>query len=327
MSLWRRWVSLWDGVELPWPMAMVRLLLGAAMLFDFLSMVPTGLVDVVMVTEDHGGVIKGGEWSAPPLWWQLFGSDAASAWGLFSALVVSSFLLMIGCMTRTSAAVLMLLSAQFAWMHGQGDRGIDTLMRNVLMILAFSGAGQAFSFDAWWRTGSVIGDGEPVPRWPRRLLLLQLVAMYFAAGVSKYAQQWWPWGEYTALWYIWHDWPVSAVAGQAWLESPLALRFSQLATFVTITWELTFPAILWMWAAWRRGRPAWVRRLRPDLIYVVLGAVFHLGIALWLQLGIFPWAMLALYPAFLSGREWARIWDAIRSKNLRGVLESVQIGP
>ena len=326
MRVWHRWVQVWNGQELPWPMALVRLLLGAAMLFDFLTFLPLGMVEVVMLPADQGGVLPS-EWKVPPPWWDWFGATPASAWGLYIGLLASSFLVMIGCFTRTAVVVLMLLSAQFAWMHGAGDRGIDTMMRNVLMILAFSGAGRGLSVDAWWRTGSLWGDGAFVPSWPRRLLLLQLVAMYFAAGVSKYAQQWWPWGGYTALWFIWNDWPVSAVAGQAWVDTTAALRFSQFATFITILWELTFPAMLWMWWAWRRGRPAWVRRLRPDLVYVALGAIFHLGIAVWLQLGIFPWAMLALYPAFLSGREWARIADAIRSKNLRGVVEAVRIGP
>jgi vitamin K-dependent gamma-carboxylase len=323
---WRRWVAVWDGDELPWSLALVRLLLGAAMLFDYLTLLPVDLVEVVMLPASQGGILQDGM-KVPPPWWTWVGTSPASAWLLFAGLVASSLLVMVGCFTRTSAWVLLLLSAQLAWMHPAGDRGIDTMMRNVLMILAFSGAGQAVSIDAWWSTGSFWGDGRFIPRWPRRLLLLQLVAMYFAAGVSKYAQQWWPWGGYTALWFIWHDWPVSAVAGKAWTETVLALRFSQLATLVTILWEISFPAILWMWAAWRRGTPAWVRRLRPDLVYVALGATFHLGIALWLQLGIFPWAMLALYPAFLSGREWARIADAIRSRNLRGVVEALQIGP
>ena len=96
---------------------------------------------------------------------------------------------------------------------------------------------------------------------------------------------------------------MSAVAGQAWLKTGAALWLARVSSFVSILWELTFPAMLWFWAAWRRGTPSWVRRLRPDLVYVALGATFHLGIALTLQLGVFPWAMLALYPAFLSGRE------------------------
>ena len=311
-GMWLRWVSLWEGDEPPWSLALVRLLLGAAMGLDLLTLLPLDLVEAVMLPADQGGILANAP-KVPAPWWTWVGTSPASAWLLWSGLVAGSALVMVGAFTRTSAGVLLLLSAQFAWMHDAGDRGIDTLMRNVLMILAFSGAGRALSFDAWWATGSVWGDGRLIPRWTRRLLLLQLVVMYFAAGVSKYAQQWWPWGGYTALWFIWHDWPVSAVAGKAWIDTTAALRFSQLATIITIAWEITFPCLLWIWVALRRGRPAWVRRLRPDLVYVALGILFHLGIALWLQLGIFPWAMLALYPAFLSGEEWAGLFERIRA--------------
>lgn len=322
----RRWIELWDGEEAAWPLAMVRLLLGAAMFGDYLTIAWRGLVQSVFVSEAFGGLLDSTR-SVPVPWWAWMGDGEASGLLLYGLLLLTSFTLMVGLFTRTSAVALMLLSAQMAWLHPAGDRGIDTLMRNVLMMLMFSGAGQALSVDAWLRCRSWLGDGALISRWPRRLLLLQLVVMYFAAGVSKYAQQWWPWGGYTALYVIWHDWAVSAVAGQEWLATTAALRFAQLATFLSITWELTFPVMLWFWLAWGRGRPDWVRRWRPDLAYVALGILFHLGIAVWLDLGVFPWAMLALYPAFLSGREWSRVFDAIRRRNLRDVAEALRIGP
>jgi hypothetical protein len=41
-------------------------------------------------------------------------------------------------------------------------------------------------------------------------------------------------------------------------------------------------------------------------LYLVLGAVFHVGTHLTMRLGIFPFAVLALYPAALHPDEWSR---------------------
>ena len=301
------WVRLWDEREAPTSLAMVRLLLGLALLVDLLQIVQLGLVDALFTGPSAGGLVAG-RTDAP---WALgVGLDPWSGRLLYGAMLLSALCLCVGWWTRLSAVTLLLLWAQFAWMVPQADRGIDMLARNVLLLLAFSGAGAALSVDAWWAQRRGRPATASIPAWPRRLLLLQLVAMYAGAGVQKYAQQWWPWGDFAALWVIWHDWPMSAVAADGWLTSGLAWRFSQLATAVTITWEVTFPLMLWWW--WllrtqeRGGRlRAWVVRWRPDLVYVGLGVVFHLGIAWWLDLGIFPWAMLALYPAFVAPGDWS----------------------
>jgi hypothetical protein len=45
-----------------------------------------------------------------------------------------------------------------------------------------------------------------------------------------------------------------------------------------------------------------------EYVWLSLGVVFHLALALTTELGIFPWAMLALYPAWLHPDEWAGFW-------------------
>jgi hypothetical protein len=116
---------------------------------------------------------------------------------------------------------------------------------------------------------------------------------------------------------IWQDYAVSSVASAAWVQTDAALRFSQLSTAITMAWELSFPTVLVLW--WLRQQPtrgAWVRRWRPDLALVTVGALFHVGIAIWLELGVFPYAMLALYPAFVAPSEWEALHDAIRRRDL-----------
>ena len=318
-----RWVALWSGDEAPWSLALLRVALGVALLVDVVGMWPQDLVDALFVSADHGGlVLPASGRSALPGWWWWLGDAPWTGRLLHAGMVTAALGLATGTFTRSSAALWVVLSAQFADLHPAGDRGIDMMVRNVAMILAASGAGAALSVDAWSR-GAWTGAGARVARWPRRLILLQLVVMYCAAGVSKYAQQWWPWGDFLALWVIWQDWAVSGVAGQAWVTSEAALRFSQGATALTILWELTFPVMLWLWAR-RAGPVGWIHRRRPDLWYVAIGACFHLGIAVWLDLGLFPWAMLALYPAFVLPLEWEALMDTIRRRDLSIIARALQ---
>jgi hypothetical protein len=302
-GLLTRWVAFWGEEEAPWSLGAVRLLLGLAVLGDLLQLGVLGLVEPLMTVSSEGGLVAA-RTEAP--WLALTGGGAAGAWALYGGLVTTSALVAVGLGTRWAALGFVVLSAQFAWMLPGADRGIDTLIRNTMLLLACSEAGAALSVSAWWRARR----GEPVrpiPAWPRRLLLLQLVALYGGAGVQKYAQQWWPWGDFAALWVIWHDWPMSAVADAGWLDHPVAWRFSQLATATTIAWEVSFPLLLVVWWLRRTGGGrlrALAVRWPLVALYAGLGVLFHLGIAVWLQLGVFPWAMLALYPAFVPPERW-----------------------
>ena len=62
-----------------------------------------------------------------------------------------------------------------------------------------------------------------------------------------------------------------------------------------------------------RWRPA--RYLR--WAWLLIGASFHLGIAVTMRLGIFPFGMLAVWPVFLHPDELARVWRYARPSTWR----------
>jgi hypothetical protein len=135
--------------------------------------------------------------------------------------------------------------------------------------------------------------------------VLQVVVMYFTAGVQKYGQHWWPWGGWSALYVILHDWSYAA-RPFGWLRGQPFYLGTQVATAVTMAWQWTYPLVLVHYFP-GLGSPGRIRRLferyRLHWAWIVVGAGFHLGIAATMQLGIFPWGMLALYPAFLHPEE------------------------
>ncbi|MBX2801037.1 MAG: HTTM domain-containing protein [Myxococcales bacterium] len=310
----RWWVALWDRKEAPTVLGLIRIGVALVLLGDFLTMWGFGIVDDLYTSPASGGLAIG----AQRAWWVgWFGATPGSARLLHGLLVASSASLAIGLFSRTSALTLLLLYAQSAQILPDADRAIDTLLRNILMILVFAPCGAIWSVDAWLRTGRFAGRGELVGAWARYLIVLQLVLMYFTAGVQKYAMHWWPWGEFSALYVILNDWAY-AKYDFGWLSKQPFYLLTQLSTAITMFFQWTYPVVLIHY--FPPDRPArGLRRLMQERhlhwLWIGVGAFFHVGIAGTMALGIFPWGMLVLYPAYLHPTEL----DALVAR-VRGLL-------
>lgn len=320
MSAWVWWVSLWDRREHPRALALVRIALALVILSDLLWMLRLGVVVDLFGPLEAGAVGNPLGRGTPPLLYRVLPATAAGAGGAFAAAVLACLGLLFGLAPRVCAVLLCLLLAQFALVLPPADRGIDMLLRNVLLILAVSGAGEWGSLRAWRRTGSLWGkSADRVPAWPRYLLVAQLVLLYGAAGASKVASSWLPGGDLSALYVAMLD-PAFQRVPAPLLEQ--AFPLTQVATLATWLWEWSAPLLLlalhYRSTRERGGRlRALFNRLPFVGGYLAVGAFFHLGTHFTLQLGIFPFAVLALYPAVLHPDEVAVLGRRLRSWVLR----------
>lgn len=308
-------VKLFDEREKPTALALVRIFVALTLVYD---LAVVGLLDApvwLWAPIDQGGTSPT---ATPEAAWfyKVFPATADSAMGLYVALLVTAVTLGLGFFTRTSALLFVLLSAQSSILNDAGDRGIDRAIRIVILILAFSAAGRAYSVDARIASGSFRGDGALAPAWPRFLVLGQLVIMYTAAGLSKSATLWLPWGGHAALYVILNE-PIYATMDFGFLEHPVLYFLTQLGTLSSRAWELISPIVLL--AAYYRRTPDGPGRLRAFMnrhpvreIYVAFGVAFHLLLAFTLKLGIFPFAMLAFFPAFFRPDEIERFFVRVR---------------
>ncbi|MEQ1506939.1 MAG: HTTM domain-containing protein [Myxococcota bacterium] len=303
------WVAVWDRSEPPTVLATIRIGIAVVLLTDFATTWRLGLVTSLLTSARAGGLAANPD-AHPPLWFRWVGDGPDAANLLFGLLVAATVALGLGLFTRTSAVAVMLLTAQWSQILPESDRAIDLLLRDVLAILAFSSAGATASIDARWTTGRWTGDGAPAPAWPRYLIVLQIVVMYFTAGVQKYAQHWWPWGGFTALYVILNDWSYARTPG-GWLRNQPFYLGTQLSTAVTMLWQWTYPVVLTHYFPWggdeRASDPGrfrrWFARYRLHWVWIAIGMWFHVAIASTMELGIFPWGMMAVYPAFLHPDE------------------------
>lgn len=303
MKAWRAWVALWDREEPPHALAAVRIGVGLVLLYDLLRILSLGLVVPLFAPAEAGGFPDIDDRMVVPELYRLFPRSAATAWGAWGVATAAALAVATGTFTRSAALVLMLVSAQLAQITPLADRGIDLLLRDVLAVLACSGAGAVWSVDA--RLG---GARPTVPAWPRHLLVLQLLVVYAMAGVQKTALAWTPFGGFSALYVVLQD-PSIARHDFGWLGGVYPL--TQVATAATMVFEwsaLALPLAWWFRAT--RDRPgrlrAWFNRVEPVRAWALVGVALHLGIAATMALGIFPFAMLALYPALFHPDEWGR---------------------
>ena len=292
---WSAWVDLWDRREDAAALALVRILVGLVLAYDFIEIWRLDLAGALYTT-DGFGVAFDGLLSPQATWW-------------LAALATAGITL--GALTPVSCLAFVLASSQLAHMSPNADRGIDILLRIVLVVLALSRCNARWSVDALVMRHVVKRPlATLVPAWPRHVLLLQLVWVYFSGGINKGGASWTPGGGFTALANILADPHVARFDPSGWL--PALMPVTRVATAFTMLFELGAPLYLVFYYFDRtreRGGKlrAFCNKLRLRWAWIALGLAFHLGIAVGMRLGIFPWGMLALYPVLLRPTELARL--------------------
>jgi hypothetical protein len=292
---WSAWVELWDRREDAAALALVRILVGLALAYDFAEIWHLDLVDAIY-TPAGFGVAYDGLLSPHATWWLA----ALATLGIAT-----------GTLMPLSCLAFVIASAQLAHMSPNSDRGIDVLLRIVVGVLALSRCNARWSVDALvMRRIFKRPLATSIPAWPRYLLLFQLVWVYFSGGINKGGVAWMPTSGFTALSNILADPHVARFDPNGWLAALMPL--TRIATALTMLFELTAPLYLaYYYFARTRDRGGKLRRLCNKLrlrwAWIALGLSFHFGIAIGMRLGIFPFGMLALYPVLLAPDEIARI--------------------
>lgn len=276
-AAWQRWVALMDRREPPTVLAIIRIAVAVVLLADLAQIAWLGLVDDM--------------WTPP-----LAISDVVWAYWLFAAMLIC---VAIGLFTRVACVGAVYASVVLAHALPGGDRAIDQILRLALCILALSQSHARWSVDAWLRRRLKRPFPAEVPAWPRYLLMLQLLWIYFSGGTSKGAGAWTPDGGCRALALVLSN-PHIARFDPSWVTHVVPL--TRVATFVTLCWEFSAPLYLLLhYYAKTADRPgklrAFCNRYKLRYVWLAVGLCFSLGILIFLRIGIFQPGLLALWPA------------------------------
>lgn len=306
MKTWRALVTLLDRREDAMSLAICRILAASTVFLHLVSMWTSGTARALWVDETRGGILG----VSCDLLEPIGGCSVGNVAFVTVLTGIAALFMAVGAFTRVAALATWFgfrFLVQLNWAFGGSSYW---LLTSALFVLALSGCGRALSIDA--RRG---GTTE-APAWPRYVLIIQLVLMYWSTGIQKVSAGWIPGGPLDAVWYVLRDpnWTRFDPRGFA---PPFAL--TQAASLGTWLFENSSPLLLLaFWFRATRDRPGRVRAFfnRFDIRakYLLVGASLHLGIAALMEVGPFAAATFVLYAACFAPREWRAVLARVRPR-------------
>jgi hypothetical protein len=242
--------------------------------------------------------------------------------------VASSFLLLIGLFSRTSALTAWAISGSVALFNSSVDNAGDTIRTLALFYLMISPCGGAWAVDAWirgryrWSFGDAGRETVGLHRrdvplrgpfyvypWPLCLLFVQMMLIYACNGLYKAGGE--TWHDGTSLHYVLGD---LTLARFSYAMVPLPYPLTQWMTWSVLWWEILFaPMMLVPWQTladlvqcvrWGGLRHLHVLLRWNRGIFLIFGVLFHVGILLGMEIGGFGPYMLCLYLPLIPWERW-----------------------
>jgi predicted DCC family thiol-disulfide oxidoreductase YuxK len=298
------WSWLWFQNSNTMPLEVVRIGIGAAVLFHFGMATPF----VLDLWSDNG-------WMPPDAareyldgpWLQsvFFFFSAPWQWIAFHALFLfCAAALTVGWRTSLVKWVVLLGQISYDYRNLSVVYGADSVIACLLVILCLAPVGRATSLDrvravrAAKRKNLAAMPPAYVSPWAgacTRLMQLQMAILFLYSGIGKIRMdEWWS-GD--AIWLafstyeFYNPWLLELLARQYWLVN--------IATYGTLIIEIAFPFLIWQ------------RRTRP---YLLAAAIFlHLMFGLLLGLIYFSFVMIMGHMSFLRPEWLARLGQAWKS--------------
>lgn len=280
--------------EVPYGLAMVRILLPLAMLLPMLQRLPwvRELYSTDGATVQLSAIYRFGNWLP-----EFSGSVVVGLYVLMLFCLISSSL---GFMTRLSLCLATALFTYFCLLDAISTiTKYSVIATDAMLVMCMANSGAIWSVDSWLAKRRVnFWPGEPVierPRvavWPARLIQLLIAFVYFGAGITKIQTEAFFSGDQMRFWMLTNV-NFNNPVGESMALMPAVLIIS---AYVTVVWEMAF--IFTVWGGWQR----------PVMLFI--GVTFHALTCLMLGLYIFPLICISLYFAFLRESD-VRILAAI----------------
>jgi hypothetical protein len=313
MKAWCFWVGLWSRREAPTTLAVFRILVALVVLFSLGSAIHADVVSVVWRNSPDGGMRT--LFPVHPLT-RWLGTSPEVADGLLTGALLGAVFMLLGLFGRWPILLTLQCYLALTSLSPTTSGSYDALITNALWILFLSRSTASLSLDCRLSQGEWL-NATSVPAWPRHLLIVQLMFVYFVAGLSKVGAGWELFGNATALHYILYD-PVSTW-GEPGYPPAFAWLFD-LGTRVTVLFEYTAPVLLlvYYFRATRIGPGRlrrWFNRFDLRIPWALCGIALHLGILALMDVGPFSHISLAYYVCLWHPREISR-WATRQSPSI-----------
>jgi hypothetical protein len=318
---WRRWLAFLDQKEAGTTLALARIAFGLVTFGTVLSLIVRGLVPALFMAPADGGILSVG---GSPMIYDLFGGRTPFAvWSLIGLELALSAALTIGIGGRITAFATLQVFMWTIGLNGTANASHTLLITNALWLLVLGDSTATWSLDARLRRGKLVTDVQ-IAAWPRRLMIVQIVIVYFMAGVHKVSAHWLPIGDASAIYYI-----LRAPNWSTMMDADFIVRMypvTQLMTIGTWLFEVTSPLVLiWYRLVDDPQRPgrlaALARRCDWRIVFIGVGLGMHVGIELTMNVGPFSYAAIAYYIALVRPHEWRGMLARVSALRLRLLSE------
>jgi len=299
--MWNRWVAILDRREPATSLALCRIAVGLSVFGALAAVLFAGVVPLLWLPAAEGGYTNPGQ----PWLFRWLGVTSTSVYSVLGVTLFAAMLMILGCGGRLPIFVTLQGYMALSGLNGDAMGSYDLVITNALWLLVLSRCTATLALDCRRKTGHW-RSAEPIPAWPRYVIVFQLVLIYWTTALHKLSLSWVPGGDFSALYYI--------LQQPTWQRRDMSLLayfypLTQIATAITWLWELTAPLLLL--ALWYRAtaeRPGKLRALVNRVNYrrwwVVIGVVMHLSIFVLMEVGPFSWIMLSLYFCLYHPNEW-----------------------
>lgn len=283
-ALSESWDAFWFAKADPTLLGLLRVLTGLMLLYTHAVwglVLPQFFGEKSWLSPRLVGALQEGAYTYS-FWWLV---PSESIWTAYALSMVVLALFTVGLWTRVTSILALFVTISYAYRVPAATFGLDQINAMLTLYLAIGPSGAALSIDRWRavRRG-LVPAGRPEPtagaNLALRLINVHMCVIYFFAGVSKLqGEAWWN-GE--AMWRAFANYEYQSIdmTWMAWHP-----RLMELATHISVLWELTFWSLVW--------RP----RIKP---IVLAGAVVvHVGIGACLGMWTFALIMLVGNASFL----------------------------
>lgn len=189
-----RWRAWWFELEDPRPMALYRIVFTF-----FLVCNVNGLWELFEFLFTADGIFSGDEARAQLSGGSIFVREsllyhwdsAAAFWIHLAAFECCALCFMVGFRTRLTGVLTFVLMESILVRNQVFWEGTELVYRVFLVYLVCARSGHAYSVDNWLRgRRGAVPVYRPIPAWPRRLVVLQLAALFLSTGLAKYGHEW-----------------------------------------------------------------------------------------------------------------------------------------
>ncbi|HTH83441.1 MAG TPA: HTTM domain-containing protein [Mucilaginibacter sp.] len=258
------------------PLAVLRIAFGSIMLVSVVRFILRGWVSAFYIKPKFHFTFYGFDWVKAP--------GAAGMYLLFALLIIAAILVTIGLFYRVAIIAFFLCFTYVELLDKTTYLNHYYFISVTAFLMIWVPAHRYFSVDVLLRPKLLVNR---IPGWAINIFKLQLILVYFFAGVSK----------------LNYDWLIAAMPLKIWL--PANSQLPIIGGLLTQTWVAY--AFSWFGAIFDLfiGFLLLDKRYRKPAYVMVI--IFHLATAWLFKIGMFPYIMIFVTVIFFSERTHIKI--------------------